>query len=186
MPILIPFIPVIFTMTLIFGYALRNKYRYELKYKAAHRIGICALMSLVLWTGSSLILDPNFYAAGIGGNSSYLYTTARQAGFILFGTGISGVYGELLETKPGFDNKEYDLKLSLHKVWLAIYLLGAASAIVSGGFGFTTRATWGFYETRYISDDLMWLVEGLWFLLGVAALIHYFHKHLIKQSESQI
>lgn len=170
----LPLIPAAVIYLFVFFYNLKDKRQPIWRGRVGNKIGMGFIMLLIIWTSSSLIIDPNSYAKGIGGNSSYLYTTGRQLAWILMAIGYSGVHAEFLSQDNMKQGSNEQNTASLSQALKLIYIFAAISALLSGGYGFLTRTCWGVFESRYIQDPFMWWAELGWCIAGIIGLFAYF------------
>ena len=170
----LPLLPAAVLYLFVFLYNVKHKRQPIWRGRVAHKIGIGFIMSLIVWTGSSLVIDPNTYAKGIGGNFSYLYTTARQLAWILIAIGYSVIYDEFLSDDNMQPNHHQHRTQFLSQILKLLYIFAVLSAILSGGYGFLTRTCWGVFESRYIQDTFMWWAELGWCIAGIVGLFAYF------------
>lgn len=172
MKLILPLLPLCVIFLFVFLYNKKHHRSIIWEGKITSKFKYLLGILLLVWAGSSLIIDPNFYMDSNRGNS--LFTSGRQFGVALL------FFGYMLADESFLDNKNIKNRshikdfVCFRKAAKFFYVMFCITAILSGAYGFLTRTCWGLFETQYISDTFLWLAELGWCIVGMIGIWAYF------------
>lgn len=117
----------------------------------------------ILLLGCFLFLEPNIRG---GGGVHTMNTLGKLTGFCLIWLGLWGIFKVHSWLMPFRDFMAEQIPL-----WKLFSYIFFGTALLSGTMGFIARKSFGIAHVEYIDSMGMWLLEGLYAMIGLAGVL---------------